>query len=171
MRLLVWYGTTLGKHYRMFTFIVQIRFIQSFFNSNYTIFFITSFFISSLKHFDWASLTMHLSACWIWLISSIWRFPLAKLIVTLLFSPVSILYFLWWLTFHFSINAITGFNFTQQECLFSKLETKSSFVITEPTFIYFFHSRSDVAFWFASWVKTSANLILVYINLLDPETT
>ena len=101
---------------------------------------------------------MHLSACWMWLISSVWRFSLAKLISTFLFSPVSILCFLWWLTFHFSINAITCFNFSQQEYLSPKLVTKSPFVITELTFICFFHSRSDIPFWFASWTEDFSQL-------------
>ena len=101
---------------------------------------------------------MYLSACWIWLVSSIWKFLLPKLIVTLLFSPVSILCFLWWLTFHFSINAITRFNFNQQEYLFSKLDTKSSFAITEPTFFSFFYSRSDVSFWIDFWAEDFSQL-------------
>ena len=111
---------------------------------------INGFIISSLRYFDWTSLMMHFSACCFWLISSIWTFLLAKLIVIFLLSPVSMVCFLWWLTFHHSINAIARFNFNQQEYLFSKLDTRSSFIRTELTFICFFHSRLDVPSWFSS---------------------
>ena len=46
------------------------------------------FFISLVKYFDCTSLGMHLSARWIWLISRIWRFSSAKLIVTFLFLVI-----------------------------------------------------------------------------------
>ena len=41
----------------------------------------------------------------------------------------------------------------QQEYLFFERDRKSSFVITELSFICFFDSRSVIPFWFSSWAK------------------